>query len=77
MDKIQALRILGLQEGCSQEDVKKQFRKLAKENHPDLKGDSYNSIFIEINEAYKILMEEGTGVRMKLTHKSIFEIVRV
>lgn len=77
MDKIRALSIMKVREGCSQEELKRQFRQLAKENHPDIKGESYNTIFAEINAAYKVLSEEGTSTSMKLTHKSIFDIVRV
>lgn len=76
MDIREALEIMQLKEGCSGIEVKRQFRKLAKENHPDIKGDNYNKIFIEINEAYNTLTEQGTSVSMKLTHKSLFDIVR-
>jgi len=76
MDINRALKVMNLKAGCSKEEVKKQFRKLAKENHPDIKGESYNKIFIDINEAYSVLMKEGTSNRIKLTHSTIFDIVR-
>ena len=51
---------LGVAEGASQEDIKKSFRKLAKEYHPDRhKGDSSKEErFKEISEAYETLSNE-------------------
>ena len=45
--------ILGIEETCSQEDIKKAYRKLALKYHPDKSGDSEN--FKEIANAYEIL----------------------
>jgi molecular chaperone DnaJ len=52
--------VLGLQKGASAEEIKKAYRKLAKENHPDLHpGDkACEERFKEINEAYEILSDE-------------------
>jgi len=47
--------ILGVQEGASDDDVKKAYRKLAKEHHPDKGGD--DAKFKEIAEAYDILSD--------------------
>ncbi len=46
-------KILGINKGASEEDVKKAFRKLAHKYHPDKGGDEKK--FKEINEAYQIL----------------------
>lgn len=46
-------KILGIDKGASEEDVKKAFRKLAHKHHPDKGGDEKK--FKEINEAYQIL----------------------
>lgn len=46
-------KILGIEKGASQDDVKRAFRKLAHEHHPDKGGDEAK--FKEINEAYQIL----------------------
>lgn len=52
--------VLGLQKGASADEIKKAYRKLAKENHPDLHpGDkTCEENFKEINEAYEILSDE-------------------
>ena len=46
--------VLGLQKGASAEEIKKAYRRLAKENHPDLHpGDkACEERLKEINEAY-------------------------
>ena len=52
--------VLGLQKGASADEIKKSYRKLAKENHPDLHpGDKEcEERFKEINEAYEILSDD-------------------
>ena len=51
--------VLGLKKSAADDDIKKAFRKLAKENHPDLhQGDKKaEAKFKEINEAYEILSD--------------------
>ena len=49
--------ILGLKETATQDEIKKTYRKLAKENHPDAGGDEDK--FKKISEAYDILSDEG------------------
>lgn len=53
-------KILGVEESASTDDIKKAFRKLAREYHPDKTGGDKNKekIFMEINEAYEILGNE-------------------
>ncbi len=53
-------QILGVSETASQDEIKKQFRKLAKQHHPDRnKGDkSAEAKFKEISEAYDTLSDE-------------------
>jgi hypothetical protein len=47
---------LGLQRNCATDEVKKKFRELALEYHPDVSThDNAHDIFIEINEAYQVL----------------------
>lgn len=47
-------QILGVDRNASQEEIKKAFRKLAHEYHPDKQGGS-EAKFKEINEAYQVL----------------------
>lgn len=47
-------RLLGLDEGCSADDVRESFRKLAKKYHPDSGSSTADSAtFIRIEEAYR------------------------
>ncbi len=46
-------KILGINKGASEEEIKKAFRKLAHKYHPDKGGDEKK--FKEINEAYQVL----------------------
>lgn len=47
-------KILGVEKGASAEEVKKAFRKLAHEHHPDKPGGD-EAKFKEVNEAYQVL----------------------
>ncbi len=54
--------ILGVSENASQDEIKKAFRKLAMQYHPDRAPDDkkkeYEQKFKEINEAYQVLGDE-------------------
>ena len=47
-------KILGVDKSSSPDDIKKAFRKLAHEHHPD-KSNGNEAKFKEINEAYQVL----------------------
>jgi molecular chaperone DnaJ len=49
-------KILGVDKKSDKEDIKRAFRKLSKEYHPDLGGDAEK--FKEINEAYSVLSND-------------------
>lgn len=50
-------KILGVEKGASEDDVKKAFRKLAHQHHPDKAGGNTQK-FKEINEAYQVLSDK-------------------
>lgn len=50
-------KILGINKGASEEEIKKAFRKLAHEHHPDKTGGE-DAKFKEINEAYQVLSDK-------------------
>jgi molecular chaperone DnaJ len=50
--------ILGINKGATDEEIKKAYRKLAHQYHPDKKGGN-ESKFKEINEAYQVLSDKN------------------
>jgi len=51
--------VLGLSKGASNDDIKRAYRKLAKQYHPDVnKAPDAEAKFKEINEAYEVLSDE-------------------
>ncbi|MEN8810461.1 MAG: DnaJ domain-containing protein, partial [Flavobacteriales bacterium] len=50
--------ILGLQQGASEEEIKKAYRKLAMKYHPDTTSYDSNEQFLKIKEAYQALTSE-------------------
>jgi hypothetical protein len=56
-NRIHYLRLFGLNENATEEDIKKAYRKLAKKYHPDLNSDpKAQQIFIDLHEAYERLL---------------------
>lgn len=51
-------KILGVDKNASQEEIKKAFRKLAHQHHPDKKGGD-EAKFKEINEAFQVVGDEA------------------
>lgn len=53
--------VLGIQKGASEDEIKKAFRKLALQYHPDRNqgNDEGAEKFKEINEAYQVLSDSG------------------
>ncbi len=56
MSKRDYYEVLGLTKGASQDEIKKAYRKLAKELHPDIGGDEDK--FKEVSEAYEVLSDD-------------------
>jgi curved DNA-binding protein len=51
-------KILGVEKGASEDEIKKAFRKLAHEHHPDKKGGNETK-FKEASEAYAVLSDKN------------------
>lgn len=54
--------VLGVQKNASKDEIKKAFRKLAHEHHPDKKGGD-DAKFKEVNEAYQVLSDDEKRAR--------------
>lgn len=63
-------QILGVDENATQEDIKKTYRKLAMEHHPDKGGDEEK--FKKISEAYDILGDENKKTQYDNQRKNPF-----
>ena len=57
-------KILGISENAEKDEIKRAFRKLAKEYHPDRNKDDENAKnkFQEVNEAYGVLGNENSKI---------------
>ncbi len=57
--------VLGVQKGCTDDELKKAYRQLAKKYHPDLNPGDKNAEakFKEINEAYEVLSDKDKRAR--------------
>jgi len=54
MTRIEALKVLGLQDGASDDEIRAAHRKLISQNHPDKGGTDY--LASKINEAKDVLL---------------------
>ncbi|MFT3703277.1 MAG: J domain-containing protein [Agriterribacter sp.] len=59
MDYIDYYKVLGLEKNATQDDIKKAYRKLARQHHPDLNPNDKeaNKKFQQINEANEVLSD--------------------
>jgi DnaJ-class molecular chaperone len=56
--------VLGVRRDASQDDIKKAYRRLAREHHPDVNGDpTAEGRFKEVSGAYEILSDPEKRAR--------------
>lgn len=71
------LQVLGLQESATEEEIRKRYKKLAKEWHPDKQRDPERKAkaqekFIEIQQAYDTLSSiQAKRARRHKTHSEL------
>ena len=63
--------LLGLNENCTKDEIRKNFRKLSKALHPDKNenDDFFSARFKEINEAYEVLSDDYKKANYDKTRK--------
>ena len=63
-------RTLGLRRGASSDDVKRAYRQLVRQYHPDINPDAEAiEHFIEINDAYTAVLEEIEAAAARRNHR--------
>ncbi len=64
-DKRDYYEVMGLQKGASEDEIKKAYRKLAKQYHPDLNPGNAEAEakFKEVGEAYEVLSDKDKRAR--------------
>ena len=82
MTKTEALQVMGLKEGYSEEELKKRYRELIKKWHPDINpSPEAEAMTQRINEAQTLLKADvGKCVSsedMPFMHSSFFDIKRM
>ena len=68
-------QILGIASNATEEEIKNAYRKLAKQNHPDLHSDtereSYEAKMKQINEAYNLALKNAANKSSKNNNQSV------
>ena len=69
-EKKDLYEVLGVPKDATQEDIKKAYRMLAKENHPDKGGDE--ELFKKISVAYDTIVDESKRKQYDIQRKNPF-----
>lgn len=80
MTYTEALEIMGLKKGYTEDEKKKAYRRLVKAYHPDLNPTAEAEVMMrKVNEANDFLDNNTADMYEKptMTHRSIFDIVIV
>ena len=66
--------VLGVDKKCSQDDIKKAYRKLSFIHHPDKNGNSQESTenFQKISEAFTVLSDPDERMKYDITQQNPF-----
>lgn len=49
--------VLGVRRGAEESEIKRAYRRLVKEHHPDRKGKARSDEFVRVREAYEVLSD--------------------
>ena len=69
MDELRAYEILGLNEGCSREDIKTAYAKFSKEYHPEEYPDEFQQIHEDIAEGLQVVCGD-VGKAAEVAHQA-------
>ena len=78
-DKRDYYEVMGIPKNASDDEIKKAFRKLAKQYHPDLNpgNKEAEAKFKEVNEAYEVLSDKDKKARYdQFGHAGVDQIGR-
>lgn len=84
MTRESALKLLGLQEGFTSQQLKLSYRSAAKKYHPDKSSGDTTKLFQAVREAYDMLQKEAVAIgvannvvaarKVKAVHTSILGV---
>lgn len=69
----EALRVLGLGERVTLQDIKARHRKLVKLHHPDTNAESEPEAIRQINSAYRIILDYISEYRFSFSENEFYE----
>lgn len=73
MNRSEALKVLGVSSGFTEQELKSAYRKAVKKYHPDVGGDAQKFQMVQV--AYELL-QNGGGTGMAITQADLFTVVK-